>query len=348
MYKHFIRPLLFLFNAEKAHDLTLGLLAFFSKIPGFRTLVRLIYAHNSPGMAREVFGIRFPNPVGLAGGLDKNGEHYNQLSDFGFGFIEIGSLTPKPQEGNPGPRLFRDIPDKAIINHMGINNKGVKNAIAHLKAEHPEVIVAANIASNASTGRNDIPNDFLYCFSMLYDFVDMFVINISCPNVNGITDLQDVAYLSDFMDKLLDNRMAMDNYKPVLVKISPDLPREQLDDLLDYCLRSGVDGVVAGNTTKSRDKLTLSSAQIEKIGPGGLSGAPLFRKNLALVPYVHEKTKGRLPIIGVGGIMSPEDAESMIEAGADLVEIYTGFIYEGPDLVKKIKQSLDTQKDIKQ
>jgi dihydroorotate dehydrogenase len=345
MYKHLIRPILFRFNPEKAHAITFSLLRFFSKVPGFRAVLRLIFKYESPSLHRDVFGIDFPNPVGLAGGLDKNGEYYNLLSDFGFGFVEIGSLTPKAQEGNPKPRLFRDVRDSAIINHMGINNNGVLYAIEHLKADYPKVIVAANIARNTATDINDVAKDYDYCFSMLYDFVDMFVVNISCPNVEGISELQDVSNLSDFMDILLDKRMSMDTYRPVLLKVSPDLSHSQLDDILDYCLRSGVDGIVAGNTTKSREGLSISKAEIDKMGPGGLSGAPLFKKNLELVSYIHEKTKGRLPIIGVGGIMSPEDAKAMLDAGASLVEIYSGFIYEGPGLIKRILQSIDIKQD---
>ena len=301
-------------------------------------------AGNEPEMAVMIAGVTFRNPVFTCSGCYGAGQEYSEFIDLSkLGAVTAKGIADVPWEGNPTPRVC-EIPS-GMMNCIGLQNPGVKvfkeRDLPFLREQNTGVIV--NVVGHEE-------DEYLRVIDALQDEegIDLLEINISCPNVNGITDLQDVAYLSDFMDKLLDNRMAMDNYKPVLVKISPDLPREQLDDLLDYCLRSGVDGVVAGNTTKSRDKLTLSSAQIEKIGPGGLSGAPLFRNNLALVSYVHEKTKGRLPIIGVGGIMSPEDAESMIEAGADLVEIYTGFIYEGPDLVKKIKQSLDTQKDIKQ
>ena len=303
--------------------------------------MRSLYKKTSPSLAREAFGLNFPNPVGLAGGLDKNGEYYNDMANFGFGFVEIGSLTPKPQDGNPKPRCFRSVADKAIINRFGINNKGVRNAVEHLKKERPEIIVAANISKNTTSINEDAAKDYETAFAMLYDFVDMFVVNVSCPNVVGLTALQDISFLSDIVDRLLDLRRYYDTYRPILLKVSPDLAKEQLDDIVDYCLRSGIDGIVAGNTTRSREGLTLDQAKIDEIGNGGMSGAPLRKKNLALVKYIHEKSEGKLPIIGVGGIMSGEDAQAMLEAGASLVEIYTGFIYEGPALVKKIIRHLE-------
>ena len=303
--------------------------------------MRAIYKKESPKLAREVFGLNFPNPVGLAGGLDKNGEFYNDMADYGFGFVEIGSLTPKPQDGNPKPRCFRVPQDKAIINRFGINNKGVKNAVEHLKKERPEVIVAANISKNTTSINEDAAKDYETSFALLYDFVDMFVVNVSCPNVVGLTALQDISFLSDIVDRLLDLRRYYDTYRPILLKVSPDLSREQMDDIIDYCLRSGIDGIVAGNTTRSRDGLTIPQSKIDEIGNGGMSGAPVHKKNLELVRYIHTKSQGRLPIIGVGGIMSGKDAQAMIEAGASLVEIYSGFIYEGPGLVKNIITHLE-------
>lgn len=348
MYKHILKPILFRFNPETAHNLTFSGLAFIRHLPFARAIVRAIYKRESKSLEREVFGINFPNPVGLAGGLDKNGEFYNDMANFGFGFVEIGSLTPKPQDGNPKPRCFRLPSDKAIINRFGINNKGVRNAVEHLKKERPEVIVAANISKNASSINEDAAKDYEQSFALLYDFVDMFVVNVSCPNVVGLTALQDVSFLSDIVDRLLDLRMYYDTFRPILLKVSPDLPREQLDDIIDYCLRSGIDGIVAGNTTRSREGLGISESRIEKIGNGGLSGAPLYRKNLELVKYISQKSQGRLPVIGVGGIMSGEQAREMLDAGASLVEIYTGFIYEGPGLVKKIIRHLEETQNGKQ
>lgn len=342
MYKHFLKPILFRFNPETAHNLLFSFLTFIRHIPFSRSIIRAIYHRESPALEREVFGIKFPNPVGLAGGLDKNGEFYNDMGNFGFGFVEIGSLTPKPQDGNPKPRCWRVPGDKAIINRFGINNKGVKNAVEHLKKVHPEVIVAANISKNTTSINEDAAKDYETSFGLLYDFVDMFVVNVSCPNVVGLTSLQDISFLSDIVDRLLDLRMLYDIYKPILLKVSPDLAAQQLDDIIDYCLRSGIDGIVAGNTTRSRDGLeSISQERIEEIGNGGMSGAPVHKKNLALVKYIHEKSEGKLPIVGVGGIMSPEDAKAMIDAGASLVEIYSGFIYEGPALIKGIIKHLE-------
>lgn len=337
MYKQLIRPLLFRLSPETAHNFTLGALRAMRRIPLAGSIAKLLYSRKDTGLKRNLFGIDFQNPVGLAAGLDKNGEHYNELSRFGFSFIEIGSLTPEPQEGNPKPRLFRLPLDKAIINRMGINNKGVWNAIDHIRKDKPRTILAASIAKNSkSVADEDIIADYKEAFSMLYDFVDLFTVNVSCPNVEGLRNLQDVSYLSDILDPILDLRLCYDSYKPILVKVSPDIPHEELDEILRYCMLSGIDGIVAGNTTTSREGLRTNPKRLEKIGNGGLSGAPLYNKSLALVKYIHEFTNGRFPIVGVGGIMSPEQAREMLEAGASLIEIYTGFIYEGPSLVKRI------------
>lgn len=341
MYKYFLKPILFCFNPETAHNLLFSFLKLLRHIPLAHSFIRLIYKRKSSKLEKEVFGLKFPNPVGLAGGLDKNGEFYNDLANFGFGFVEIGSLTPQPQDGNPKPRCFRVPSDKAIINRFGINNKGVKNAVEHLKKERPEVIVAANISKNTSSINEDAAKDYEQAFGLMYDFVDMFVVNVSCPNVVGLTSLQDISFLSDIVDRLLHLRMYHDTYRPILLKVSPDLSTKQIDDIVDYCLSSGIDGIVAGNTTRSREDLTIGQDKIEKIGNGGLSGAPLHKKNVELVRHIHEHSKGMLPIIGAGGIMSGADAKEMIDAGASLVEIYTGFIYEGPALIKKIIKHLE-------
>ena len=337
MYKHILKPILFCFNPETAHNMIFAGLKFLRYVPFAGSIMRSIYKKETPNLEKEVFGIHFPNPVGLAGGLDKNGEFYNDMANFGFGFVEIGSLTPQPQDGNPKPRCFRVPGDKAIINRFGINNKGVKNAVEHLKKVRPEVIVAANISKNTTSINEEAAKDYESAFALLYDFVDMFVVNISCPNVVGLTALQDMNFLSDIIDRLLSLRMYYDEYRPILLKVSPDLSHEQLDEIIDYSLRSGIDGIVAGNTTRSREGLTsISAEKIEAIGNGGMSGAPVYKKNLELVRYVHSRSEGKLPIIGVGGIMSPEDAQEMIDAGASLVELYSGFIYEGPGLIKRI------------
>ena len=340
MYKSIIRPVLFCFSAETAHKLTISALSVLRAVPFARNIVRSIFRTDSSGLEKTVFGLRFRNPVGLAGGLDKNGDHYNELSDFGFSFIEIGSLTPEPQDGNPKPRLFRVIQDRAIINRMGINNKGVRHAASNLKKRRPETIIAANISKNASCSNENAAEDYLKAFTVMYDFADMFVVNVSCPNVTGLTNLQDVSFLSGITDRLLAERNSRPVRKPLLIKLSPDISFGQVDSILEYSIRAGIDGVVAGNTTRSREGLTLSPEEIEKIGNGGMSGAPLYKKSLALVKHIAGKTGVRLPIIGVGGIMSPEQAEEMLAAGASLIEIYSGFIYEGPGLVKKIVRHL--------
>ncbi len=342
MYKHLIRPILFRFNGENAHNITFSALNILKHIPFAGNVTRMMFQKDTPELTRELFGLTFKNPVGLAGGLDKNGEYYNEMANFGFGFVEIGSLTPEPQDGNPKPRLFRVAQDRAIINRMGINNKGVKNAVEHLRKERPEVIVAANISKNTSSINEDAAKDYERAFALLYDFVDMFVINVSCPNVTGLSQLQDVSFLSDIIDKLLNLRMYFDQYRPILIKVSPDIPQQQLDEIVEYVLMSGIDGIVAGNTTRTRDGLTISQDKINEIGNGGMSGAPLYKKNLALVKYISEKTGGNLPIIGVGGIMSPEQAKEMLDAGASLIEIYSGFIFEGPGFIKRILKYLQS------
>lgn len=344
MYKHVLKPILFCFNPETAHNMIFSTLSFLRHVPFARSIIRVIYRREAPSLEKEVFGIRFPNPVGLAGGLDKNGEHYNDLANFGFGFVEIGSLTPKPQDGNAKPRCWRVPGDRALINRFGINNKGVRNAVEHLKKERPEVIVAANISKNTSSINEEAAKDYETSFGLLYDFVDMFVVNISCPNVVGLTSLQDITFLSEIVDRLLALRMYHDEYRPILLKVSPDLSHQQLDEIIDYSLRSGIDGIVAGNTTRSRDGLTsISQEKIDEIGNGGMSGAPIYKKNLELVKYIHSRSEGKLPIVGVGGIMSPQQAQEMLEAGASLIEIYSGFIYEGPALIKKIIKHLESK-----
>ena len=341
MYKQLIRPILFKLSPERAHNITLRMLGVARRIPLLGKALRLFFKYDDPSLRRNLFGLEFPNPVGLAAGIDKNGDHYNELAWFGFSFIEIGSLTPEPQDGNPRPRLFRLPQDRALINRMGINNKGMLHAINRIKSDPPRTIICASIAKNSSSASEaDIVNDYKKAFSYLYDFVDMFTINVSCPNVEGLQHLQDVSYLSDLVDPLLDLRVCYDTYKPLLVKVSPDIPHEELDEILNYCLISGIDGIVAGNTTTSREGLTTPREKVEKIGNGGLSGAPLFERSLALVRYIHDKTEGRLPVIGVGGIMNADQATQMLQAGASLIEICTGFVYEGPIAVKNILKDL--------
>ena len=342
MYKHFVRPLLFRFHPEAAHRFTMLGLKALRHIPFLSYLVRLWYRYDTAALHREVFGIDFPSPVGLAAGLDKNAEFYNELSDFGFSFIEVGSLTPKPQDGNPRPRLFRLPKDKAIINRMGINNKGVGYAIQRIQQDPPRCILVGNIAKNtASLTDEEAISDYEHAFTRMYDFVDIFTLNVSCPNVEGLQSLQDISFLSDIVDPIMAHRMADETYKPILVKISPDLPFEQVNEILDYCMLSGVDGIVAGNTTRRREGLQTPAHRLEQIGNGGLSGAPLYEKTLALVRHIHNHTQGRLAIVAVGGIMTPGQALELLHAGASLLEIYTGFIYNGPRFIRTINKYLE-------
>lgn len=339
LYKALLRPLLFLLSPERAHEFTFACLKLMRGFPA--KCIRLVFRKRSPKLERDLFGLHFPNPVGLAGGLDKNSELYNELLAFGFGFVEVGSLTPKPQNGQSKPRLFRLKKDRAIINRMGINNKGVSHAISELLERRPEGIIVANIAKNSDTEADQAPEDYRKAFAMLYELADMFVVNVSCPNVEGLTDLQNISYLSDIMDEILDMRTYMDEYRPVLVKLSPDISFQQLDEIVKYCLQAGIDGVVAANTSRTREGLATREKKVKKIGSGGLSGAPIYKKNLEMVRHIHEFSGGRLPIIGCGGIMSGAQAKEMLDAGASLIEIYTGFIYEGPSVVKKILKYLE-------
>lgn len=336
------KPLLFTLSPESAHNLIVSLLKFILYIPPLRWTLGLIYNFHSPKLEREVMGLKFKNPVGLAAGFDKNCEVFDALSSFGFGFVEVGSLTPLAQPGNPKPRCFRLVQDNAIINRMGINNKGVKYAVTNLKKRaKSDLIVGANIIKGTSTPNEKSPADYEKSFAQLYDFVDYFVINVSCPNVKDVTKLQDITSLSEIIDRVTTLRKYYDQYRPILLKLSPDLIFEQLDEIIDLVLVSGIDGVVATNTTTKRDGLKSSKERVEAIGEGGLSGAPLFNRSLEVVKYINNKTKGQLPIIASGGIMTPSQASKLLDSGATLVQIYTGFIYNGPGFVKQILKYLN-------
>lgn len=335
-----LRPILFFFSPETAHNIVVSLLKFLSYLPFSGWVIKILYSYKSPKLEREVIGLKFPNPVGLAAGFDKNGDIFSQLGNIGFGFIEIGSITPGEQIGNPKPRCFRLLEDMAIVNRMGINNKGVKYAVSKLKNRKPGLIVGANIIKSTSTPNEKAPQDYEKSFAQLYDFVDYFVINVSCPNVKGVTNLQDITALSEIIDRITTLRKYYDEYRPVLLKVSPDLTYDQLDEIIDLILISGIDGVVATNTTTKRENLKTVSDKVQSIGDGGLSGAPLFNRSKDMVKYISDKTKGLLPIIAVGGIMTPRQAKEMLDSGASLIQIYTGFIYNGPGFVKKILKYL--------
>ena len=319
----------------------MNLLKFCRFVPLCRPAIRALYSPRFKGLERDVFGIKFKNPVGLAAGFDKNGDMYNDLANFGFSFVEIGSLTPKAQDGNPLPRCFRLPKDKAIINRMGINNKGARYAANMLIKEKPvRCKVAASITKNAVTPNGVAYKDYEKSFAILYDFVDFVVLNVSCPNVKDLTELQDIDSLAEIFEHINTVRRFNDDPKPVLLKVSPDIPLEQLDEIIDLALISGIDGLVATNTTRSRENLKTSPKVVESIGNGGLSGAPLYERSKAFVQHIHARTKGILPIIACGGIMTPKQALEMLDAGASLIEIYTGFIFNGPAYVKRINRYL--------
>ncbi|WP_149304846.1 quinone-dependent dihydroorotate dehydrogenase [Pareuzebyella sediminis] len=341
MYKTFIRPLLFQFDAERAHHLTFSLIRLLSKI-GLSDIFKGIYTIEDKRLAREVFGIKFKNPVGLAAGFDKDAKLFNELSDFGFGFIEIGTLTPKPQKGNPKKRLFRLKPDAAIINRMGFNNQGVFDAVDRLKKPH-KVLIGGNIGKNKVTPNEEAVKDYLICFDTLFPYVDYFVVNVSSPNTPGLRELQDREPLTALLNELkienteLATKGAVEE-KPILLKIAPDLTEEQLLDIIQIIETTKIDGVIATNTTISRSNLISDCFLVEEIG--GLSGKPLTTRSTEVIRFLSERSNKSFPIIGVGGIHSPEDAIEKLNAGADLVQVYTGFIYEGPSLIKRINKAI--------
>ncbi len=327
-------------NAERAHYFTFSLVEFLSKM-GFSGLFRALYLVEDKRLEREVFGLKFKNPVGLAAGFDKDAKLYNQFSDFGFGFVEIGTLTPKPQDGNPKPRLFRLKPDQAIINRMGFNNKGVFDAVERLKKEH-KVLVGGNIGKNKVTPNDEAVKDYLICFDALFPYVDYFAVNVSSPNTPGLRELQDKEPLKALLHELKKENLKFPESrrkgKPILLKIAPDLTDDQLLDIIEIVEETKIDGVIATNTTIARDNLKSDLVSTEE--KGGLSGKPLTKRSTEVIRFLAEKSGKAFPIIGVGGIHSAADALEKLEAGADLVQLYTGFIYEGPSLIKRINKAL--------
>jgi dihydroorotate dehydrogenase len=340
VYKLLVRPLLFSFDPEWVHYFTLNALRLLNKIPFSSWLFRKIYSYQNSSLEKELFGIKFKNPVGLAAGFDKNGKYIKEMSNLGFGFIEIGTITPKPQPGNPKKRLFRVQNDLAIINRLGINNDGNILCAERLKKNNSDVVIGGNIGKNTTTSNEKADTDYIQNFKILHQYVDYFVLNVSCPNVSNFTKLQDVEFLKKLIPQLKKINSTKPKKKPILIKISPDLNQDQLDETIDLILSENLDGIIATNTTTSRNNLKTSKSKIEKIGNGGLSGEPLKNKSTEVIRYISKKTNGNLPIIGVGGIMNPKDALDKIKAGADLIQLYTGFIYEGPSIVKKINQYL--------
>jgi dihydroorotate dehydrogenase len=342
LYKTVLKPLLFSLDPESAHHFTFSAIKNLFKIPGVSAEVKSQFTLKDPKLEKTVFGISFPNPVGLAAGLDKNAILFDELSCVGFGFIEIGTVTPVAQSGNPKPRMFRLPKDEALINRMGFNNDGVKAIAERLQKKKTKIIIGGNIGKNKVTPNENAINDYEICFKELYHVVDYFVVNVSSPNTPGLRELQEKEPLKRILNRLqeLNNQLGNGSRKPLLLKIAPDLTNEQLDEIVEVVLETKLDGVIATNTTISRENLKTSASELESMGAGGLSGKPLSNRSTEVIKYIASKSQKRFAIIGSGGIHSPEDAMEKLNAGADLIQLYTGFIYEGPALVKRILKRL--------
>jgi len=347
VYKRIIKPLFFLLPPETAHHFTVSLLDFILKIPGGEWTMRKIFCIQSPSLKKNISGIQFPNEVGLAAGFDKDGKHLRAMSALGFGFIEVGTVTPLPQPGNPMPRLFRLPKDEALINRMGFNNQGADVVAGRLKnfraSPHHSLIIGGNIGKNKTTANEEAIHDYEICFEKLFDHVDFFVVNVSSPNTPGLRELQEKEPLKKLSLRLQELNRAHEFQKPIFLKIAPDLSNDQLDDIVEIVLETNFAGVVATNTTVLRNNLRASKEELEKSGAGGLSGKPIAERSTEIIRYLKSKSQNKFSIIGAGGIHSAKDALEKINAGADLIEIYTGMIYEGPGLVRGILKSLVKQ-----
>ena len=335
MYK-LVKPIFFTMNPEMAHHKVTSGLNVFSKIWGAKRLLNAIFTVEDPRLEREVFGLKFKNPVGLAAGFDKNAEYISDMANLGFGFIEIGTVTPKPQPGNDKPRMFRLVSDEALINRMGFNNQGADVAAARLKnlKERKGLLIGGNIGKNKVTANEEAVNDYIYCFNALFDYVDYFVVNVSSPNTPGLRDLQEKEPLKNILNTLQDLNKTKPAPKPILLKIAPDLTNNQLDDIVEIVMETQIAGVIATNTTISREELKCQ--QDLTLPAGAISGRPLTKRSTEVIRYLSEKSHKSFPIIGVGGIHSPKDAIEKLDAGASLIQVYTGFIYEGPGLIANI------------
>ncbi len=341
MYKSLIRPLLFRFDPERIHHFTFRLIGIAHKIPGVKIWLRKKYRLQNPALSKKLWNLEFQNPVGLAAGFDKDGKLYEELASFGFGFIEVGTVTPRPQAGNPQPRMFRLPSDKALINRMGFNNEGVNALVERLKKrENHDLIIGGNIGKNKDTPNEKALDDYLYCFDKLYDYVDYFVVNVSSPNTPNLRDLQDKKPLTHILKSLMEENLQNHSPKPILLKIAPDLTDTQLNDIIEIVKTTKIHGIIATNTTINRSGLSTPTNIVESAGIGGLSGKPLKARSTQVIRYLHEKSGGSFPIIAVGGIYNAADAREKMEAGASLVQVYTGFIYEGPAMVKRINKGL--------
>jgi dihydroorotate dehydrogenase len=340
MYRLIVRPLLFLIDPERIHHFLVFCIKYFLRIPVLLNIVQKILRVKDPRLSLEVFGLKFPNPIGMAAGFDKNAEVFNEMRAFGFSFIEIGTITPECQPGNPKPRVFRLIKDKALINRMGINNHGVSDAVKRLRSRKHQIIIGGNIGKNTTTPNTLAAGDYETAFKAIYDYVDYIALNVSCPNVESLSELQEKYLLQEILIRLTTLRKNMNIYKPILVKISPDLDFAHIDESIELILTHGADGIIATNTTTGRKGLSISPEEIESKGKGGMSGLPLRDRSTEVVRYIVRKTEGKLPVIGVGGIMSEKDALEKLAAGASLIQVYTGFIYEGPGFVKRINKAI--------
>ncbi len=340
MYKWLIKPFLFLFSPETAHHLAMNALKMSLKVPGVKSIFKPQILNFEP---HNLFGLEFPNCLGLAAGFDKNAQYIDELASLGFGFVEIGTVTPKPQSGNPKPRLFRLKQDKAIINRMGFNNDGVDAVVARLKKRKSNIIVGGNIGKNKLTPNEHAVDDYVICFENLFDHVDYFVVNVSSPNTPNLRDLQEKEPLTKLLNTLQQINREKPHPKPILLKIAPDLTNNQLDDIVEIVQVTKIAGVIATNTTIARDNLQTKPNTLKSIGNGGLSGKPLANRSTEVVRYLKTQSNNSFAIIGVGGIHTVKDAKDKLEAGASLVQIYTGFIYEGPDLIKAITNGLYTR-----
>lgn len=340
MYRTFLRPLLFLIYPEKVHHLIVSIVKIGFLIPGIRSLVASIYRIKDKHLETVVCGIKFSNPVGLAAGFDKNATFFNEFSAFGFSHIELGTITPVGQPGNKKPRSFRLPKDHALINRMGFNNRGAELITKNLIKRKSDIIIGGNIGKNKITDNEFATQDYITCFKKINPYIDYVAINISSPNTPNLRELHNKEPLNNLLKKLSELNRSLKKPKPIFLKISPDLTNKQIDDILDAVKVNDISGIIATNTTISRENLITDAKYVEEIGPGGLSGRPLKDRSTEVIRYIYNKTSGKLPIIGVGGIMSPEDAMEKLEAGATLVQIYTGFIYEGPALVKRINKAI--------
>lgn len=340
MYKTLIRPLLFKKEPENAHYFAFDWIKRLFKIPGVASISDALYNYKHADLAVECFGLQFPNPVGLAAGFDKDAKLFDELAAFGFGFIEVGTLTPVGQAGNPQPRLFRLPADQSLINRMGFNNGGVEEAITRLKKKKSNILIGGNIGKNKVTPNEEAVEDYKKCFHALHAYVDYFVVNVSSPNTPNLRELQEKEPLKALLQTLQKEGASYQQQKPILLKIAPDLTNEQLDDIVDIMLETQLDGLIATNTTIAREGLKTPQSTVQEIGAGGLSGQAVRTRSTQVIKYLADRSKGQFPIVGVGGINTAQDAIEKLEAGATLLQVYSGFIYEGPAMLKKINKGI--------